>query len=120
MTSRNKGQLRVGKSGAANVGSATQESSIKPKIGQSTNISAVQNINILKREDEELSNQRRESIEREREINEKKWLVIITMIVAVSFIVGIYGAYMTFKQQELINYIAGQVTQPTGDIVVKR
>jgi len=53
-------------------------------------------------------------------INEKKWLVIITMIVAVSFIVGIYGAYMTFKQQELVNYIAGQVTQPTGDIVVIR
>lgn len=77
MTSRNKGQLRVGKSGATNVGSATQESSIKPKIGQSAPISLGQNINDLKRDEEVLSDQRRESIEREREINEKKWLEIL-------------------------------------------
>ena len=40
MTSRNKGQLRIGKSGTVNIGNAPpQESSTKVKIGQSVSIS---------------------------------------------------------------------------------
>lgn len=35
MTNRNKGQLRIGKSGSINIGETSQESSIQVKLGQS-------------------------------------------------------------------------------------
>ncbi len=81
MTSRNKGQLRIGKSGYINIGNATQESSIPIKIGRSGPISIGNDIirkeeekeeDRLKKEEERLSKKEEDRLKKEEERLSKK------------------------------------------------
>ena len=70
MTTRNKGQLRIGKSGSINIESAPQESSIKVKIGLSGPISIG---NMAANKENELNKERLENIkieDRKKEIHD--------------------------------------------------
>lgn len=85
MTNRNKGQLRIGKSGTINIGNTPpQESSIKVKIGHSGPVSIGNEI--IKREEERLEKKKLEDDKKDKQLKEaakkneqleKKWLAII-------------------------------------------
>src|SRR3989304_8304194 len=71
MTSRNKGQLRIGKSGPVIIESAIQESPIQAKVGQSGPIVVgQQNTKNLNKEGN-FSSQDKERIEKDKERLEK-------------------------------------------------
>lgn len=90
MTSRNKGQIRVGKSGTINIGNTPpQESTIKVKIGQSGPLS-IGDIFKRKEEEDRLNKEKLEISKKENRLEkekleaakkkeqlEKKWLAII-------------------------------------------
>jgi glycosyltransferase involved in cell wall biosynthesis len=77
MTNRNKGQLRIGKSGTMNIGNTPpQESSIKVKIGRSGPISIGNNPTIKEKEEEERL-RREKSISDKEEEKKRKLLEII-------------------------------------------
>lgn len=72
MTNRNKGQLRIGKSGTINIGHSIQESSMGPKIGPS-GLASVGDMLIRKEEeDERLKKERIRAIKEERRLEKEK------------------------------------------------
>ena len=70
MTNRNTGQLRIGKSGTINIGIATQEATIKPKIGSS---GLIGDTLIRKQEEEErLKKERLQAIKEARRLKKEE------------------------------------------------
>ena len=70
MTNRNTGQLRIGRSGTINIGIATQEATIKPKIGSS---GLIGDALIRKQEEEErLKKERLQAIKEARRLKKEE------------------------------------------------